>query len=93
MTLKIERTFGGRDMCIRLSGQLRSEHLGQVKSEVRRAGGQPVALDLEEVDLVDIDGVRFLNQCEAVGIPVLQCSPYVREWMQRERNQPNSAPE
>ena len=93
MTLKIERTFGGRDMCIRLSGQLRSEHLGQVKSEVRRAGGQPVVLDLEEVDLVDIDGVRFLNECEAAGIPVLQCSPYVREWMQRERNQPQSAPE
>jgi len=92
MTLKIERTFGDRDMCIRLSGQLRSEHLGQVKSEVGRAG-QPVALDLEEVDLVDIDGVRFLNECEAAGIPVLQCSPYVREWMQRERNQPKSAPE
>jgi hypothetical protein len=93
MTLKIERTFGGRDMCIRLSGQLRSEHLGQVKLEVGRAGGQPVALDLEEVDLVDINGVRFLNECEAAGIPVLQCSPYVREWMQRERDQPKSAPE
>ena len=92
MTLKIERTFGGRNTRIRLSGQLRSEHLGQVKSEVGRAG-QPVALDLEEVDLVDIDGVRFLNECEAAGIPVLQCSPYVREWMQRERNQPQSAPE
>jgi hypothetical protein len=84
MTLKIERTSGGRDMRIRLSGQLRSEHLSQVKSEVERAG-QPVALDLEEVDLVDVDGVRFLNECESAGIPVLQCSPYVREWMQRER--------
>ena len=42
--------------------------------------------------LVDIDGVRFLNECESVGIPILQCSPYVREWMQRERNQPKSAP-
>src|ERR1700721_872253 len=67
----------------------RSEHLCQVKSEVGRAG-QPVALDLEEVDLVDIDGVRFLNECEAAGIPVLQCSPYVREWMQRARNQPKA---
>jgi len=91
MTLKIERTFGDRDMRIRLSGQLRSEHLSQVKSEVARAE-QPVALDLEEVDLVDVDGVRFLNECESAGIPVLQCSPYVREWMQRERNQPKSAP-
>ena len=63
-----------------------------MESEVERAG-QPVALDLEEVDLVDIDGVRFLNECEAAGIPVLQCSPYIREWMQRERDQPKSAPE
>ena len=86
MTLKIERTSGSRGMRIRLSGQLRSEHLSQVKSEVERAG-HPVALDLEEVDLVDIDGVRFLNECEAAGIAVLQCSPYVREWMERERNQ------
>ena len=92
MTLKIERTFCGRDMGIRLSGQLRSEDLSQVESEVERAG-QPVALDLEEVDLVDIDAVRFLNECEAAGIPVLQCSPYIREWMQRERDQPKSAPE
>ena len=90
--LKMERISGERGTQIRLSGQLRSEHLSQVKSEVERAG-QPVVLDLEEVDLVDIDGVRFLNQCEAVGIPVLQCSPYVREWMQRERNQPKSPPE
>jgi hypothetical protein len=92
MTLKIERTFCGRDMGIRLSGQLRSEDLSQVESEVERAG-QPVALDLEEVDLVDIDAVRFLNECEAAGTPALQCSPYVRERMQRERDQPKSAPE
>ena len=90
--LKIERISGEPGTRIRLSGQLRSENLSQVKSELERAG-QPVALDLEEVDLVDIDGVRFLSRCETVGIPVLQCSPYVREWMERERNQPNSAPE
>ena len=86
MTLKIERTFRGRDMRIRLSGQLRSEHLGQVKSEVGRAG-QPVALDLEEVDLVDIDGVRFLNECESAGVTVVGCSPYIKEWMLRERGE------
>jgi hypothetical protein len=90
--LKIERISDKRGTRICLSGQLRSESLSQVKSEVERAG-QPLVLDLEEVDLVDIDGVRFLNECEAAGISVLQCSPYVREWMQRERNQPKSAPE
>ena len=86
MTLKIERTFGGQDTRIRLSGQLRSEHLSQVKSEVERAG-QPVALDLEEVELVDVDGVRFLNECESAGVAVVHCSPYIKKWMLRERGE------
>ena len=30
------------------------------------------------------DGV-YLNACEAEGISVLRCSPYIREWMLRER--------
>lgn len=92
MTLRIERISDAREMRIRLSGQLRSEHLSQVKSEVEGAE-HPVVLDLDEVDLVDIDGVRFLNKCESAGISVVRCAPYVREWMQRERSQTDAAPE
>jgi len=84
MTLRIERVSGARETRIRLSGQLRYDHLRQVKSEIERAE-QPVVLDLEEVDLVDVDGVRFLNECESTGISILRCSPYIREWMLRER--------
>ena len=69
---------------IRLSGKVRAEHLDQLKAEIERAGPR-VALDLEEVDLVDIEGVRFLNGCLAQGISVLHCSAYIREWMFRER--------
>src|ERR1700736_3149984 len=84
MTLKIERISGKRRTRIRLSGAVRSEHLDQMKAEIERGGAQ-VTLDLEEVDLVDVEGVRFLNACEADGISVLRCSPYIREWMLRER--------
>ena len=84
MTLKIERICGQRRTRIRLSGELRSEHLDPVKTEIER-GGPRITLDLEEVDLVDVDGVRFLNACEAEGVLVLRCSPYIREWMLRER--------
>lgn len=84
MTLKIERTCGKRRTRIRLSGELRSEHLDQVKVEIHRNGPR-ITLDLEEVDLVDIEGVRFLNACVADGISVLHCSPYIREWMFQER--------
>ncbi len=89
MTLRIERIPDKRRTRIRLSGAFRSEHVEQVKTEVERGGSQ-VALDLEEVDLVDVEGVRFLNACEAEGILVLNCSPYIREWMLRERDRPKA---
>ena len=84
MTLKIERISGKRRTRIRLSGAFRSEHLDQVKAEIER-GGPRVALDLEEVDLADVDAIRFLNACEADGVEVLNCSPYIREWMFQEQ--------
>jgi hypothetical protein len=80
VTLKIER-FRER---VRLSGDLRSEDLDQVKSEIERCGTSAV-LDVEEVALVDLDGVQFLNRCEANGVAVLHCPVYIREWMARER--------
>ena len=66
MTLRIERLKGR----IRLSGEFRIGHLDQVKVETERCES-PVVLDLEELDLIDVEGVRFLNACEAKGI----CSP------------------
>ena len=92
MTLRIERVFASGEKRFRLSGQLRSEHLGELKAELVR-GESRVAFDLEEVDLVDVDGVRFLNECEAAGIPVLNCSTYIRAWMLREGGRPKELPE
>jgi hypothetical protein len=83
MTLKIERISSKGGTRIRMSGELRSDYLDQVKAEIER--GATIALDLEEVDLVDVESVRFLNARESEGISVLHCSPYIREWMLRER--------
>jgi hypothetical protein len=85
MTLKIERVR----VLIRLSGQFRSEHLDEVKAELDLCES-PAVLDLEELDLVDVEAVRFLNSCEAAGISLLHCSPYIRKWMLRERSQPEA---
>jgi len=80
MTLRIERIQGG----FRLSGEFRVGQLDQVKTEIERCES-PVVLDLEELDLIDLEGVRFLNACEAKGISVLHCSSYIREWMLQEQ--------
>ena len=88
MTLRIERVQGG----IRLSGELRVGHLDQVKTEIEGCES-PIALDLGELDLVDLEGVRFLNACESAGVSILHCSPYIREWMLQERGRPKEHPE
>ena len=85
MTLKIERISSKRRIRLRLSGEFRSDRLDQVRAEINRGG--PVALDLEEVALVDVEAVRFLNAREDEGISVLHCSPYIRQWMLREREE------
>jgi hypothetical protein len=86
MTLKIERIRAR----VRLSGELRYQHLDQVETELQKCGASAV-LDLEEVNLADVDGVRFLNGCEAKGISVTHCSPYIKEWMLRERGEKANA--
>ena len=86
MTLRIERIFGEGRTWIVLSGQLRSDDLNQLKSEIERCNS-PLALDLEEVDLVDVEAIRFLNECESAGVAIVRCSPYIKEWMLRERGE------
>jgi hypothetical protein len=82
MTLKIERI----EARIRLSGELRSAQLDQVKAELQECGSSAI-LDLEEVNLADVEGVRFLIVCEDNGISVVNCSSYIRGWMLREREE------
>ena len=84
MTLRIERSSGKRGTRIRLSGELRSEQLDDLRAEIEH-GGPRVTLDLDEVDLVDIDAVRFLRTSEVGGVEVVNCSAYIREWMNQER--------
>ena len=80
LTLKIERIDGQGGTRFRLCGELRSAHLDDVRVEIARSV-PPTILDLEEVNLVDIDAVGWLNACQTQGIQVENCAPYIREWM------------
>jgi len=85
MTLKIERRSQGCSTTIRLIGRIQREHLQELETQIRD-GGPNVALDLDEVNLVDVEAVRFLGTCEAQGVTLLNCSPYIRDWIGKERN-------
>jgi len=84
--LKIDSSADGKFIVLRLSGRIQSEHVEQLKAEME--GVARVALDLEDVKLVDRDAVRFLSVCEANGTELRHCSPYIREWIAREKNTP-----
>lgn len=84
MTLKIQRICEKDGTRICLSGELRCAHLVDLRAELEQVG-QPATVDLDEVDIVDIEGVRLLNECKALGIQVVNCSPYIREWMLQEK--------
>ena len=86
MTLRIERMCDQRGTRICLAGELRSAHLDDVKAEIGRVAG-PITLDLDEVDIVDLDGIRWLNRCRAQGVKVVNCSPYIRKWMGLEKSE------
>jgi hypothetical protein len=84
MTLRIERVSEGPKTIFRVSGRIGSEHLEELKVEVE-GWGKGAVLDMQHVTLVDVEGVRFLSDCEARGIELAHCSPYIREWIARER--------
>jgi hypothetical protein len=84
MTLKIEKYWDGQSTTIRLIGRMQAEHLEELEKEFRE-NGPAITWDLEEVTLVDVQSVRFLGDCEARGAALLNCPPYIRDWIGKER--------
>jgi hypothetical protein len=84
MTCKIERHADGHHTTLRLIGYVQAEHLEALQAQLE-SNGPGTVLDLDEVMLVDVEVVRFLGGCEAAGMPLLHCSPYIREWIAREQ--------
>ena len=85
MTLKIETASDGHITSLRLIGRIQAEYLDELETHIRRH--RPLlVLDLREVTLVDVAVVRFLITCEAEGIELRHCAPYIREWMSTERS-------
>ena len=84
MTFRMETSFDGQTTTLRLIGRIESEYLDVLHAHVR--GHRPrVVLDLNEVTLVDVGIVRFLIACEEEGIKLLNCAPYIRNWISGER--------
>jgi anti-anti-sigma regulatory factor len=84
MTLRIESVADERGTTIRLIGRMQAEHVEEVRTQIDASGAR-VVLDLDELSLVDIDAVRFLDTCQAGGISIVHCPPYINDWIAKER--------
>ena len=84
--LRIEKDCHGCVTRVQLSGRIQSDHITSVQSAIGNCRDRKI-LDLSEVTLVDLVVVRFLISCEDEGVELVQCPPYVREWILRERTE------
>jgi hypothetical protein len=84
MTLRITTGSDGQRTTLRLSGRIRSTDIENVR-DAMNGKAERIVLDLEEVTLVDLDVVRFLGVSEAAGVELVNCSPYIRDWIFKER--------
>ncbi len=80
MTLRIERRLSEDTLIVQLIGELDVEHLDEVKVQVNDAPCS-VVVDIGEVTLISVEGIRFLNACRDSGMPIINASGYIAEWM------------
>jgi hypothetical protein len=83
VTFKIEKISDTDRLIIRLIGELDATCLAELEAQI--GSGGRIELEMDEVMLVDVDVVRFLISCEARGIELRGCPPYIREWIRREQ--------
>ena len=82
--LRIERSENG-EVVFTLSGQMDTETMAELERLIDAvATGRGVVLNLRDLTLVDEEGVIFLARCESNSIKLENCTPYVREWINRQ---------
>lgn len=74
------------EVVLTLSGRMNAENIPEVEKLFTPETGLRMALDLEDLTLVDRDSVRFLADREMDGTALRNCPLYIREWIERERD-------
>jgi anti-anti-sigma regulatory factor len=80
MVLRIEPAPNDSPTLLKLVGRITSPDVQQLKVLIAETPN-PVALDLQEVELVDLDAVRYLAAAERRGVELRSLPPYVRAWV------------
>jgi hypothetical protein len=91
MSCRIDGMIDGDGIAVLcVSGRITKQDLDTLRGAID-AEARVVAIDLKKVDLVDREVVKFLAQRELSGTVLRNCSPYIREWVTRERTEVTEA--
>jgi hypothetical protein len=82
---RIDRVVSSENLVVLfVSGCVTGEHVDMLRGVLEQESGG-FAIDLRNVLLVDREAVKLLALSEANGTELRNCSPYIREWVTRER--------
>jgi len=85
--LRIQKKADG-DVVFTLSGRIDKENVVELEALIAAEGRlRRITLDLRDMTLTGQDGIDFLAQCEAADIVLVNCAPYIREWITRQRSE------
>jgi anti-anti-sigma regulatory factor len=87
MSCRIDRVVGGDGIVVLyISGRITGKDADTLRNVIE-AESSAVAIDLEQIDLIDREAVKFLAQRELNGTVLRNCSAYIREWVTKERTE------
>ena len=70
-----------------LSGRIESHAIDELRRLLELyPDRRDIVIDLKDVSLIGRDVMAFLARCEADGVKLENCTPYIREWMEREKD-------
>ena len=70
-----------------LSGRIETPAIAELRRLFElQTNYSDIVVDLKDVTLVGRDVMGFLARCEANGVKLENCDPYIREWMEREKD-------
>jgi predicted metal-binding protein len=87
MTFRIETVARGKLTIFVLSGRIENQAIAELRRLFElQTGHCDIVLDLKEVGVIDRGALHFFAGCEADGVKLENCAPYIRDWMERERD-------
>ena len=87
MTFRIETEARGRFAVFILSGRIEKAAIAELRRLFElQTDYRNIVIDLKDVGVVDREVMRFFMSCEADGAKLENCTPYIREWMEREKD-------